>query len=145
MIQIGHIMTRDVFTLSTTATADQAARALTERGIGGAPVRDGAGRLVGVVSRTDLADPERRPPAGRPLTVADVMTPALLALRESDTAMNAVRLMVREEVHRIVVLDEDGELCGIITPTDVLRALGLGDPLAGDEDDGRGNGPVTIQ
>lgn len=152
MLKISDIMTRDVFRLSPTSTAEEAAWALSVRGISGAPVCDPGGRLLGVVSRTDLSDPERRPaadPAASGRLVRDIMTPGLLTLRDSDLAMNAVRLMVREEVHRIIVLDDDGELAGIVTPTDVLRAMAGGDPLD-DEERARGRdghaaaGPVTI-
>jgi CBS-domain-containing membrane protein len=127
-LKIADIMTRDVFALSPEQRAEDAAWELAVRGISGAPVRDGAGRLLGVLSRTDLTDPERHPRHGA-RTVADLMTPALLTLRDSDLAINAVKLMVREEVHRIIVLNDDGELAGIVTPADVLRALADGDPI----------------
>jgi CBS-domain-containing membrane protein len=139
MLTIADIMTRDVFTLTPDLSAADAAAALVSRGFSGAPVRDAAGRVLGVLSRTDLTDPDRRPP-GSARSVADLMTPGLLALRASDPVMSAVRLMVREEVHRIVVLDEHGGLAGIVTPSDVLRALIAGDDLqdpgtAGDHSD----------
>jgi predicted transcriptional regulator len=145
MLKVADIMTREVLTLDAESSLDEAARALAVNGISGAPVRDRTGHIVGVLSRTDLADPERLATAEanvehrasdesdedapvRP-TVGDVMTRGFLALRESDLAMNAVRLMVREEVHRILILDEDGHLAGIVTPTDVLRALARSAPL----------------
>ena len=142
MLKIADIMTRDVFTLAPDQPADEAADALAARGVSGAPVRDASGRIVGVLSRSDLTDPERRPP-GVARTVGDLMTPGMLALRDSDLAMNAVRLMVREEVHRIIILDEAGELAGIVTASDVLRALVAGDPLD-ESSDGDPSDPVTI-
>ena len=127
VLKISDIMNRDVFTLAPETSADEAAWALAVRGLGGAPVRDHSGRLVGVLCRTDLTDPARRPFGRGARTVGELMTRALLTLRDSDLAMNAVRLMVREEVQRIIVLDDDGELCGIVTPHDVLDALIHGD------------------
>jgi CBS-domain-containing membrane protein len=141
MLKISDVMTRDVFTLSPQASAEEAAWALAVRGISGAPVRDSGGRLLGVISRTDLTDPERRPIEAGQRTVGELMTPGLLTLRDSDLAMNAVRLMVREEVHRIIILDDDGELAGIVTPTDVLRAMSGG---AGLDQENEQAGPVTI-
>jgi CBS-domain-containing membrane protein len=141
-LRIADIMTREVLTLPPDMAAAEAALALAEHGVSGAPVREADGRIVGILSRSDLTDPERQPGKAAP-TVRDLMTPGLLTLRESDLAMNAVRLMVREEIHRIVVLDADGELAGIVTRSDVMRALVAGDPL--DESDDRGpSGPVTI-
>ena len=51
---VRQVMTTDVLTLRPSDTVDAAARALAERGVGGAPVVDDDGRLVGIVSRGDL-------------------------------------------------------------------------------------------
>jgi CBS-domain-containing membrane protein len=126
MLKIRDIMTRDVFTLSPQATPEEAAWALAVRGISGAPVRDAMGRLLGVLSRADLSDPDRAAWRSAGKTVRDLMTPALLTLRAADPVLNAVQLMVREEIRRIVILDEYGQLAGIVTATDVLRALADG-------------------
>jgi CBS-domain-containing membrane protein len=133
MLKISDIMTRDVFTLAPTTGADDAAWALSVRGISGAPVRDAMGRMVGVLSRSDLTDPERGPWGLSDKSVRDLMTPALLTLRASEGAIEAVRLMVREEVHRIIVLDDYGQLAGIVTSSDILRALVEGGMLADEE------------
>jgi predicted transcriptional regulator len=140
-LKIADIMTRDVLVLPPDMPVEEAAAALAEHGIGGAPVREADGRIVGILSRADLTDPER--PRGAARSVRDLMTPGILTLRDSDLAMNAVRLMVREDVHRIVILDDAGELAGIVTPSDVLRALVAADPL--DESSGNDpSDPVTI-
>ena len=59
MLRISDVMTRDVFTLAASTPAETAAWELIVRGFTGAPVRDARGRLVGVLSRSDLCDPER--------------------------------------------------------------------------------------
>jgi CBS domain-containing protein len=41
--------------------------------------------------------------------------------------MAAVNEMVKSDIHRIVVLDGDSKLEGIVTPMDVLRALARGE------------------
>jgi len=123
MLKIADIMTSDVFTLPASCRADQAAWELSVRGYTGAPVRDDSGRLVGVLSRSDLADPERNegPLEGR--DVQELMTPGIFTLRAEDLVMNAVKLMVREGIHRVVVTDGDRKLVGIVTSSDVLHAL----------------------
>lgn len=142
-LKIADIMTREVLTLSPELSADEAQAALRARGFAGAPVRAANGRIVGVVSWADLVTTSRGA-GGETRTVAELMMPAPSALRDTDLAMNAVRLMVREEVQRVVgviVLDERGELAGIVTPRDVLRALLDGEEPA---DDPGGAGPATI-
>jgi CBS-domain-containing membrane protein len=130
MVAIRDIMTRDVFVLPASASLEEAARALVQRDIGAAPVRDAAGRVVGVLSRSDLTDRERvaavraalDPP--RPLGAADLMTPGFAAVRDSDPAAAALDLLANESTHRILVLDEAGDLVGLVTAGDLLRALG---------------------
>jgi predicted transcriptional regulator len=128
------LMTRDVFTLPASLSLGEAAWALMHRGVTGAPVRDAAGRLVGMVSNADLVDPERGAGGGEPQTIEDVMTPALIAVEEDDPAIEAVHLMVAHGVHRVVVLKRSGELLGIITPMDFLRRLLLEGGLESSDD-----------
>jgi CBS-domain-containing membrane protein len=131
MLKISDIMTRDVFTLGASTRADKAAWELTVRGFTGAPVRDARGRLVGVLSRSDLVDPERNQGLLEDRQVQDVMTPAIFTLRPSEPVIRAIRLMIREGIRRVVVTDAAGELCGIVTSSDVLRQLAWGDLQGG--------------
>lgn len=126
MLKISDIMTRDVFTLAASISAEQAAWELSVRGFTGAPVCDGRGRVVGILSRSDLVDPERRE-GNLGQTVHDLMTPALFTLQPSEPVVRAVRLMVREEIRRIVVTDESGRMVGIVTATDVLELIAGGE------------------
>jgi CBS-domain-containing membrane protein len=51
------------------------------------------------------------------------MTPLVFAIRASDSMMEAVRRMVETGAHRLIVVNDDGKLAGIVTPTDVLKEL----------------------
>lgn len=125
-LRVRDIMTSEVYTLEAGASVAEAARELRVRGIGGAPVLD-SGRVVGLVSTTDLGMPQNWPvEAGQP-TVDAVMTRVVYAVRPGDPVMTAVRLMVEEDIHRAVVVRDDGRLAGIVTSLDVLRALARGD------------------
>jgi CBS-domain-containing membrane protein len=110
--------------LNAGQTQEEAWNLLRTHGVSGAPVLDRGG-LVGVITRSDLADPRRRAPETSG-TVADAMTRLVYAVRASDPAMVAVRLMLEEEIHRAVVINADGSLAGIISLTDILRALAHG-------------------
>lgn len=131
-LRVRDIMTTDVITLAASTTVDDAARSLTFHQVGGAPVLD-HGRIVGVVSKSDLVDPRHRATGAAKATVRDAMTKVVRAVRPGDPAMMAVRLMVNEGVHRAVVVDDRGKLVGIISPMDVLRALARGEPLQADD------------
>jgi predicted transcriptional regulator len=129
MLKISDVMTREVFTLSASAKAEQAAWELSARGFTGAPVSDARGRLVGMLSRSDLIDPERTHGGLEMKQVQDVMTPALFTLQPSEPLSRAVRLMVREGIRRVVVMEKNGEMVGIVTSSDILRQLAWGEGI----------------
>src|SRR5947207_9873765 len=109
MLTVDHIMSRKVLTVAADADVRDAAWGLTMRGIAGAPVKDDHGNLVGVLSKSDLLDPEKIDPASRmPHSVGDAMTPLFFAARTTDSVAFAVRRMVETGSHRIVVVDDKG-------------------------------------
>jgi CBS domain-containing membrane protein len=130
MLKIGDIMTPEVFTLKASCPAEQAAWELSVRGYTGAPVCDEGGRLVGVLSRSDLTDPERHDGSLRTKEVQELMTPALFTLPASEPVLSAIKLMVREGIHRVIAMDASHHMVGIVTSTDVLDALARGELLA---------------
>lgn len=130
MLTISDVMTQEVFTLAASTPAETAARELASRGFTGAPVRDARGRLVGVLSRSDLSDPERNHGSIANKEVQDLMTPALFTLEPWESLTRASRLMVREGIRRIIVMEKGGRMVGIVTASDILCHLawrGAGD------------------
>lgn len=125
MHTVADIMTRHVMTLAPDADLADAAWGLTVKGISGAPVRDGEGHVLGLVSKSDLVDPQRMKSGERsaPTKVEDVMTPAVFAVRTTDSIRETARRMVDTGSHRMLVVDPDGHLAGIVTTMDVLKAL----------------------
>jgi CBS-domain-containing membrane protein len=127
MLKLRDIMTRDVFTLSSTIDASRAAWELSVRGYTGAPVQDARGRLVGVLSRSDLMDPERTEGSLEGKAVQDLMTPAMFTLYPEAPVSSAIGLMVREGIHRVIVMDDDRQMVGIVTSSDILHSLVSGE------------------
>ena len=126
MLQIKDIMTKRVYVVDADASAEEAAWGLTRRHIGGAPARDADGNLVGVLSKSDLVNPEPSQWIRGEATVGDVMNPEVVSLYADDPAMAAVNEMAKRDIHRILVLDEESQLAGIVTSMDVVRALAAG-------------------
>jgi predicted transcriptional regulator len=114
------IMEPNVCWLPADTPLDRAAQLLAEQQIGGAPVCERDGRVVGMLSKTDLV--EFYGIANELRVVRDVMTPEVLAVRSDESLERAVQLMAFEGVHRILVID-DARLMGILTSMDVLREL----------------------
>jgi CBS-domain-containing membrane protein len=82
--------------------------------------------LVGVLSSSDLINPEPAQWIHGEATVGDLMNPDVISLYAEDPAMAAVDEMAKRDIHRIVVLDSESRLAGIVTPMDVVRALARG-------------------
>jgi len=131
-MRVADVMTTEVAFLETSETLDEAWQILHAKSISGAPVLDHRGRLVGIASKADLADPRHRAEdvVGVVRTVKDVMTRVVYAVRARDSVMSAVKLMIDENIHRAIVVSDSGSVAGIVTPMDVLRALMHGDDLS---------------
>src|SRR4051812_20044465 len=119
-LRVRDVMTEALVLLRAETKVDDAWHTLHDAGITGAPVLNARGALLGIISIADLADPRRR---GKATTVGDAMTRVVYAVRAEDPALAAVQLMLREKIHRVVVVDEQGALVGVAVPMDVLRAL----------------------
>jgi CBS-domain-containing membrane protein len=129
--------------LETTQRIEDAWAVLHANSISGAPVLDARRRLVGIASKADLADPRGHDvgeAAGVARTVKDVMTRVVYAVRADDSVLNAVKLMIAEDIHRAIVVTHEGAVVGIVTPMDVLRALVRANEFAG----GAGSVPVEF-
>jgi predicted transcriptional regulator len=121
-LRVRDVMTEAILLLRTDMPVRKAWSVLHNAGVTGAPVLDARGHLVGVLSNSDLADPRRRQSGGSGL-VGDVMTRVIYAVRADDPVLTAVRLMADENIHRVVVVNDDGTLAGIVVPMDILRVL----------------------
>jgi CBS domain-containing protein len=145
------IMTTTLLTLSPDLSVGQAARMIAARGVSGAPVLDGDGRLVGMLTEGDLirrlAAPTDQPqswlsgllgaaPAqaahfarshGR--RVGDVMTAPVTSVAAETPVASIAALLERRGIRRVPVTDASGVLLGIVSRADLVKAT-LAEPAA---------------
>ena len=102
---------------------------LAESHISGVPVVDEHGRLVGVLSNSDILealaehnDPESRAALFDQILVQEIMTPRPQTITPEATVRDAAQRMLYLEVHRLFV-EQEGRLLGVVTTTDLVRAL----------------------
>jgi predicted transcriptional regulator len=126
MLRVRDIMTKKVYTVDFDASAEEAAWGLTRRQIGSAPVRNREGALVGMLTKADLVDPAPRDWVKKDATVGDLMDPEVQAVYEDDAALVAAHEMVTRNIHRLVVLNTENQLVGIVSTMDVVRAVDAG-------------------
>lgn len=133
---VGMWMSRDVVTVAPVESIASAALLMSQRKIRHLPVIDTHGRLVGIVSATDVfhATPLRVNPfsavaldpvsaAGtQPLSVADVMSSNLVTTTPDAPIECAAAIMHDRKIGALPVL-RSGALIGLITESDILRAF----------------------
>jgi predicted transcriptional regulator len=117
---VGDVMTVRLFCARPETPVKDVARRLLRNRIGGMPVVDAGGRLVGMISESDIQLLKEGAP-GRPVqTAGDLMTRPVVTLSEEDTVSEAARILGRHRIKRAPVL-RDGSVVGIITKSDLLR------------------------
>ena len=135
-LTVSQIYTDEVVTATDTATVGQAINRLREHGISRLPVVNENDRLVGVLTTHDIVDfvvrdHERQHKGDRSgdqdrmldLPVENLMTSPVLTADPDDSVESAVEQMFDNDISGLVVETDDATVGGVITKTDVLRAL----------------------
>jgi acetoin utilization protein AcuB len=134
MLRVKDIMTTDIATAAPDMTLREAIAILADNHVGGVPVLQG-GKVLGVFSASDLlayiTDSSEGPPSDSlrhrrtsldDVTVGELMTRELKSLAANSSVEQAADFMRRNQIHRVLVTD-DGKLVGIVTTTDVVKAV----------------------
>lgn len=149
-MQAADIMSRDLVTVRPEAPLSEVVELLAGRHLSGVPVVDAEGRLLGVLTESDLM---RRvaaaadAPAGflaglirdagaeaqrfaktHGRTAQDVMTPSPLSVAPGAPVAEVAKLLEEKGIRRVPVV-EGGRLLGLVSRADLLKAL-LGAPAA---------------
>jgi CBS domain-containing protein len=123
-MRVFEAMTPNVVSVLPDTTVMDAALTMRNLDVGPLPVVN-AGRLLGVVTDRDLtvrAAAEGLDP--RTTRVAEVMTHEVVTCREGDDVRGAARLMQDARVRRLMVVDGEGRLTGIVSLGDIVLQTG---------------------
>ncbi len=142
------VMTSEVVTVSPRTPVTEAAKTLSENHIGGAPVVDNNGALIGIISESDLIlrdvklhfpnyisfldsiiyleslskfEEQLKKAVGA--KVKDVMTTEVQTVTGDATVEDVATLMVDKDIDRVPVI-EGSQVIGIITKGNIVRLLG---------------------
>lgn len=119
---ISDIMTREVTTVAADASVAEAARTMDAKHISCVVVLQ-QGEPAGILTEKDLIRRVVTPLRDSTETrVAEVMSSPITAVPPDYSVLGVVRKMDALHLHRVVVM-EDGKLCGIVTQTDIMRAI----------------------
>jgi CBS domain-containing protein len=141
-MKVKELMTREVVTIPPETSLKEVAATLAREGVSGLPVCDVDGRVLGVVSEGDILYKEQSRPdrRGGPLarlvdggwyaaaakgaarTAGEAMTAPAVTIGPDRPVAAAARMMVERQVNRLPVV-KDGQLFGIVTRADLVRAF----------------------
>ncbi|MBO1361820.1 CBS domain-containing protein [Acetobacter sacchari] len=111
----------DVITVLDTDPLPRVCETLARHGIGGAPVLDGAGRLVGLVSERKIVEAVSLSPAGLGALVArDVMAANTPIATPDEDSLTTARRMTRTHCRHMPVVD-NGRLVGLVSIGDLVK------------------------
>jgi CBS-domain-containing membrane protein len=128
--QAKDVMTREVICVQPTTSIRQLSEIFIEKNISSAPVINKDQKVVGFVSQTDIVELDlhsndylesRMEETGG--YVQDIMSPIETFAREADTLAVIIDKMCTERNHRLIILDDHENICGIITTMDVMCYL----------------------
>lgn len=122
------VMHHGVITCDRSTPLAEVARSMLANRIHAVVVVDSQGYAVGVVSQTDLvlARQGRTPEQAAKLTAGDIMTPGVIGCAPDCKLSDAIALMTRNRVHRLVVVEErqgKPRPVGVLSMTDVIRQM----------------------
>ena len=146
-------MQRDVVTVSPDDSLRVALALMTDNHVTGLPVMDGKCRCIGLITSSDILtyederadesregatagffDPESQQWESVPISafgleefgdvpVKDVMTRDLVWVRRTASLKDVAKRMIDERVHRVLVMDDDFRLYGILSAFDFVRVV----------------------
>jgi CBS domain-containing protein len=141
-VRVEDFMTRRVVTITPETTLLAAAKLMLEHRVGGLPVLDGSGRMIGIFSESDLLREEGEDgspwlrmmvgPDGEPVEpprldtrkVHQFMTRQPATIAPGASIAQACRLLHEHRLRRLPVVEDD-KLVGMIARADLVRAVAL--------------------
>ncbi len=111
-------MTKSLHTAERDTTFREAAVMMRDGDMGAVPVVEN-GKLIGIITDRDIIVRSIAEGKNASTAVSEAMTTELFTVKPDDFIFEAIRLMGDKQVRRIPVVNDDGELAGIIAMADV--------------------------
>jgi len=115
---------KEVFSITQDTSVHQAAQYLRGKQVRSVGVMDANGKLVGVVSQSDVSDKvaaENKCPAW--MKVAEIMTREFVTVTPNMTLEDCVRLMEQNGIYHLIILNEREAFRGMLSVSDILRVI----------------------
>jgi acetoin utilization protein AcuB len=131
-MKVADLMHTPVHSILPDATVEEALVTLADYHISALPVVDSKGRMIGVISSTDLivaeaeaAHKDTLRQLAEDTEVREIMTPRVLTIRPEADVREAAEHMLYADIHRLFVVEEDRPV-GVISASDIAGAVAAG-------------------
>jgi CBS domain-containing protein len=117
---------REVFSIAEKTTVHEAARYLREKQVRAVAVCNGQGKVVGVVSQSDISDKvaaENKCPEW--VLASEIMSTRLVAVSPQKSVEDCLALMEQHGIYHLLVIAENDGYCGMISLQDLLKVIAL--------------------
>jgi CBS domain-containing protein len=114
----------DIYSIASDQTVHDAARYLRDRQVRSVGVLDANGRLVGVISQSDISDKtaaENKCPAW--MRVTEIMSTELVTVTPDRSLHDCLRLMEQNGIYHLLVVDPSGVFRGMLSVSDMLKVI----------------------
>ena len=117
---VGEIASRDVISFSLTCSIKDAAKKLYQNEIDGAPVLEN-GKVIGVFTLSDLVQAIANDDEDK--TVGELMSKDVIIVKEDLKIADAIDIILKNSISRLIVADKNQGLVGIVTRTDLIESM----------------------
>jgi CBS domain-containing protein len=115
------IMKRDIECLSPKDTVEASAIRMRDQNVGFLPVCETSGKVLGTLTDRDIVVRVLAGKKPNSTVVETIMTKEVVACRPQDDIQKAEQLMAQKHKSRIMCLDDNGRLVGIISLSDIAQ------------------------
>lgn len=105
-------------------SASDVAKLMLKNKIGSVVIRNSKGIPTGIVTERDILRAASK--SGLPLAdinTSEIVSAPVITIRAFDSVESAASLMARKKIKRLVVVEQDGSIAGVISLTDITRRL----------------------
>ncbi len=120
---VAKVMSKAVMAVELNSNTRDCAKAMAKRGVSCAVITQ-SGSAIGIVTERDLVSKVLAEGIdAKSVLVRDIMSTPLITIGPNATMTAAAELMTQYHVRRLVVVDREGTLVGVVTTGDLARAL----------------------
>ena len=132
LLKVGDVMSTPVITVFEKSSLGYAVNLMKKHQLKRLPVIDQFGKLVGNLSRLDIlrqimpSPTKELPPQTFPgfiHTISDIMSKSIPIVNEYDEIAMVIHTLLENNSHRVIVVDENKRVTGILSDSDVITRL----------------------